>query len=136
MIERELLGARVQLDPLRAPAQCALGLLDGASAVGTDPAERRQQAVRATRRLDHHVVGRRIAVRFVHREHERAPRLGLPEDGEQLRECLAHAVGIVLAEVGVGIEQLHPRDLFLHLSRPGSDESAEIHCFIRTMDRS
>ena len=45
MIERELLGPGVQLDPLRARVQGALGLGTGAS-FGVQPAERRQQPVR------------------------------------------------------------------------------------------
>ena len=72
MVERELLGAGVKLDPLRAGVETALGLAQCVVGVRVDAAERHQQPVRRSRRLDHHVVGRRVAVGLVHREHERA----------------------------------------------------------------
>jgi len=45
MIERELLRARVELDPAGAGGQAALRLLAGVVGVRVDPAERDQQSV-------------------------------------------------------------------------------------------
>ena len=68
---RELLGARVQLDADRARVQAAARL--GRRMVArVEPAERHQPAVRGGRRRDRDVVRARVAVRLVHREHDRA----------------------------------------------------------------
>ncbi len=53
-------------------------------------------------RRDHRVVGRRVAVRLVHREDDGA-RAGRAERVEQLRERLLVAVGIVAPDVRVRV---------------------------------
>ena len=58
MVEREPLGARVQLDPARAAREAALGLGDRIG-VRVDAAERHEPAVRGLRLGDDAVVRRR-----------------------------------------------------------------------------
>ena len=80
VIERELLGAGVELDPARAVVEAPLGLRQRVL-VRVDAAERDEQSVRLLCRLDHLVVGLAIAVGLVERERERsacAPRSGAP----------------------------------------------------------
>ena len=62
VVEREVLRPRVELDPAGSVVQAALGLADGRSCRG-HAAERDQQPIGLPRRLEHHVVGRRIAAR-------------------------------------------------------------------------
>ena len=71
VVERELLGARMQLDAAAPWRERPLGLGQRPLA-RLDPAERHHQAVAGRRRLDHEVVGRRVAVRLVHRKDEAA----------------------------------------------------------------
>ena len=56
------------------------------------------------------VVGRRVAVGLVHREHD-AARSGAAEHVEQLLRGLREAVRIVGADVGVRVEQRELADL-------------------------
>ena len=75
VVERELLGARVELDPLRAGGERALGLGHGI-VVRVDAAERNEQTARVARGGEHVVVGGAVAVGLVERERERAPGAG------------------------------------------------------------
>ena len=70
-------------------------------------------------RLDHAVVGGRIAVGLVHREHEAAARAGGPKYLGELLRALAHTVGIVLAQMRVRVEQLKARNLETDRLEPG-----------------
>ena len=134
VVERELLGPRVELDPLGAGLERAQRLPGRVPGVGAHPAERRQQAVGGGGRLQHHVIGRRVAVGLVHREHERPPGAGVAEGADQLRRGLAHAVGVVVPQVGVSVEQLHAGDLFPHQLGPRVHEGGDVHALIRTMN--
>ena len=86
--------------------------------VRVDAAERHQQAAGVRGRRDHHVVGGRVAVRLVHREHERAAGAGDLEHLQQLLGVLAHHVGIVLAKVRVRVEQLQAGNLIANDVQP------------------
>ena len=107
VVERELLGPRMELDPARPARERALGLGDRVG-LRVQAAERDQPALGGEGLVDHRVVGRRIAVGLVHREDEGAPGVGDVEQGDQLGERLAHAVGVVFAEVRVGIPHRSP----------------------------
>ena len=71
MVEGEALGARVELDAARAGVEAARGPPRAASR-GVEAAERGTGGRRGRGLGDDHVVGGRVAVRLVHREHERA----------------------------------------------------------------
>ena len=86
-----------------------------------DAAERDEQAVGVARRRDHLVVGRRVAVGLVHREHERAARVGERSAVSSSSGLWLHPVGVVLAEVRVGVEQLEPGHLVADQLDPGRD---------------
>ena len=133
MVERELLGAGVELDPASPGREAALGLGDGV-VVRVHAAEGHEQPVRFPRRLDHGVVGRRVAVGLVHREHERAAGAGQLQAREQLLGGLAHPVGVVLADVRVGVEQLDAGHLLEHDLGPGLEHVDQVHRVIRTMN--
>ena len=123
--ERELLGARVQLDAGRAGVEAAPRLRDRAGVLRLDAAQRAQRAVRRRDPVEHHVVGLAVAVGLVHREHERA-RVDGREDGQQLVDRLLEAVGIVGPDVGVGIEQREARDVLGGPVEPGPQEGAGV----------
>ena len=101
LLEGEPLRTRMQLDAAGAEVEAALGLGDG---VGSriDAAEGDERVRRSRDGFEDVVVGRRIAVRLVHREGDGtgADRL---EGVEQLVGLLPVAVGVVAAEVGVGV---------------------------------
>ncbi len=103
LAHRELLGARVELDPVGAEVEAALRLGERA-VVRVDPAEVDDAAVGAGLDRPRLVVGGRVAVRLVHREGDRAG-AGVLHRREQLLGLLAEFVGIVAAEVGVGVEE-------------------------------
>ena len=63
----------MKLDPTRTPGEAALGLGKRVD-VRVDAAERNQHAVGPQGGVDHAVVGVGVALRLVHREHERAAR--------------------------------------------------------------
>ena len=86
--------------------------------------------------LDHHVVGRRVAVGLVHREHERAARAG------QLERPRAARSGVCFIPSG----SFWPRWVWASNSSspgtcssddldPGLDQFDEVHALIRTMKR-
>ena len=127
MVEGELLGAGVQLDALRAGLERPLGLRAGTAVVGVDPAEGREQAVGPRRGVDDHVVGRGVAVGLVHGEDESASRLGCAERVQQFGRGLLHPIGIVLAEVRVGVEELDAGDLLEHQLGPRADDRSDVH---------
>ena len=79
-------------------------------------------------RLDHHVVGRRVAVGLVHREHERA-RARRRRRSTASSSCgrLLHPVGVVLTQVRVGVEQLHAGDLLAQQLGPRGDHRGDVH---------
>ena len=85
------------------------------------------------RRGEHVVVGGGVAVGLVERERERPARAGELERGHELLAGLLHPVRVVLAEVGVGVEQLEPRDLVEHHLGPGAQLVKQVHRWIRTM---
>ena len=104
VVEIEALGARVKLDAARPGIEGAAELLQGR--VGRIEATEGEQApVRGLGFGEHHVVGRWVAVRLVHREDERA---GVDElqAADQLLGAAAVAVRVVLAEMRVRVEQL------------------------------
>ena len=72
VVERELLGARVELDARARPRSRQRSASASGVAVRVEPAEREQPAAGGLRLRDHHVVGGRIAVGLVHREDEGA----------------------------------------------------------------
>jgi hypothetical protein len=116
VVERELLGARVELDAARAARERALGLGERV-VLGVEAAEGEQPAAGGLRLLDHHVVRRRVAVRLVHREHER-PRVDLLERPRQLLAAAAVAVGVVRSDVRVGVERLEVREVLAQPFEP------------------
>ena len=75
MVERELLGAGMELDPASPGREAALGLCHGIL-VRVHAAEGHEQPTRFLRRLDHLVVRVRVPVGLVHREHECAASTG------------------------------------------------------------
>ncbi len=111
-----------------------------ASATGSSWGLIRQKGISSpplvARGLEHHVVGRRVPVELVHREHEGAPRAGRLQPSDQLRGSLAHAVGVVLPEVRVRVEQLEARDLIERDLGPGLERIEKLHHLIRTMKGS
>ena len=109
MVEREALGAGVELDPARARRQATLGLGEWVLR-RVEPGEGHQQRSRRLGLGEHHVVGGRVAVRLVHREDDRAG-VGQVEQLDKLRARAVVAVGVVGAQVGVGVEQLDPGHL-------------------------
>ena len=132
MIERELLGAGMQLDPA-----CAGGQARSASATGiavrVDPAERDEQPVglarprRARRRWP--AGSRRARASGTRTRRARRP----PRARRWLGAGLLHPVGVVLPQVRVGVEQLDPGDLLEHDLRPGAQGFDQVHRWIRTM---
>ena len=109
MVERELLGAGMQLDAPRTRVQSPSCLRDRVLIRRRrDPAERDQHAGPIRRCAEDHVVGRRVPVGLVHGARERPPRTRAVKAVEQLPWRLLHPVGIVAPEVGVGIEELDP----------------------------
>ena len=112
VVEREALCARVQLDAPGPGGQAALGL--GQRVVlRVEPAEGHEHRVTGLGLGEHHVVGGRIAVRLVHREHHPAG-AGAPEQLQQLGARAVVPVGIVGAQVRVGVERLGARHLLAH----------------------
>src|SRR2546425_833609 len=83
-------GARMQLDPAGATTQSTLGLAKRVVR-RVETAERNEPPVRRGGLLDHAVVGRRVAVRLVHRE-DHCPRVRQLEPGRQLLGAAAEAV--------------------------------------------
>ena len=69
--ERELLRPRMQLDAVDAGVEAAPGLGHRAGILRLHAAQRAQAAAGRRHRLHHRVVGARVAVGLVHREHER-----------------------------------------------------------------
>ena len=100
---RELLGPRVELDPVGAEVEAALRLGQRA-VVRVDPAEVDDPPVGARLDRPRLVVGGRVAVRLVHREGDR-PRARVLHRRDQLLGLLAEFVRVVAAEVGVGVEE-------------------------------
>ena len=121
MVERELLGARVELDPTGAGRERTLRLGERAVA-GLDATEGDEQAIRLPRRLEHHVIGRRIAIGLVHREHKSPACVGRGEHRQQFLGRLFHPVGIVAPEMRVRVEQLQARHLLVHQLKPRPHE--------------
>jgi hypothetical protein len=77
MVERELLGAGMELDPASPGREAPLGLGHGIF-MRVHAAEGHQEPPRFLRRLDHLFVRVRVPVGLVHREHERAASIGQP----------------------------------------------------------
>ena len=132
IVERELLRAWMQLDSLRARVEAARGFLER-SVMRVDTAERNQQALVLARGGDDRVVGLGIAVGLMKREHERAPSARPLQRRDQLLRALLHAVGIVVADVRVGVEQLQSRHLLEDDFGPRLQEFDDVHPLIRTM---
>ena len=106
LVHRELLGARVQLDPDGAGVQAAARLGGGRRRAGRAGRRTTSRPSEAGGRGDRDVVGPRVAVGLVHREHDRARVRRAPSTLDQLGRRLLEAVGIVLADVGVRVEEL------------------------------
>ncbi len=104
LVQREPLGPRMELDPARAGVQRPLGLGDGA-VVRVDAAVGDEDAAGFGGGGDHEVVRLAVAGGLVHRE-DRGARVRPREPGEQLLRRLLVAVGVVLADVGMGVEEL------------------------------
>ena len=114
------------LIPLRAGREAAADLGDTVGRPRVDAAERDQAAVGRGRRLEHVVVGGRVAVGLVHREHDRA-RSGRCERLEQLVGRALEAVGIVDADVRVRVEQRDRRQQLHRLLAPREQQLVGVH---------
>ena len=104
VVEREPLGARVQLDATSAGVE-GPPCLPGGIVVRVHAAERHEPPAAALGLRKHAVVGLRVAVRLVHRE-EDGPAADPVEHLGELLEARLHAVGIVGAGVRMDVEQL------------------------------
>ena len=125
VVERELLGARMELDAARAAVERALGL--GGRVVGrVEAAEGEQAALAPLRLLDHHVVRRRVAVELVHGEDERA-RVDPLQRADQLLAAAAVAVGVVEPDVRVGVERLEAGQLLAQPLEPRQHAGVRDH---------
>ena len=123
MVERELLGAGMQLDAQRALAQAALGL-GQRIVVGVQAAERKQPPVGGGGVGEDHVVRRRVAVRLVHGKDDRPGVDVLQRRGELLGRA-AVAVGIVGAQVRVGVDRLQAGHVAAQAIEPGKEGASE-----------
>ena len=104
--DRELLRARMELDPARAEVE-ATGRLLRRAAVEIEPDERDEQALRALGSRERPLVRRpegRLAVGLVQAERERAREAVVAEHGRQLVVVADHAVDVV-AEMRVRVEE-------------------------------
>ena len=107
VVQEELLGPRVQLDPARAAVEAALGLRDRVLRE-VEPDERDQDPARALGCLERPVVRgpeRGMAVGLVQAEGERARDRVALQEGEQLVDR-GHEPVDVLPHVDVGVEEL------------------------------
>ena len=107
VLQRDLLRARMQLDPAGAGVDAAVRLGDRIL-VQVEADERDQPAVRLLRVGERAVVRRaeaRVAVGLVEAEHESAADAVVVHHPEQFVRPPAHAVDVV-AEVYVGVEDL------------------------------
>src|SRR4051812_27802021 len=107
MRQVERVAARMELEPDGAGRERLLGRPHGLlPIVRVDPGQRDQAAVRPAGRVDRRGVGVGVAARLVHREDQCAPMAGAVESGDDLLRRGLAPVGIVLTEVGVGVEEL------------------------------
>ena len=108
VVERELLGARMQLDPARSVGQRPLGLGDRI-VVRVD----RQNGISSPSLVRAASSTMSLAGAYPSSScigNTKAPRAPASlEPGDQLRGSLTHAVGVVLTEVCVRVEQLDAR---------------------------
>jgi hypothetical protein len=123
--QREALRARVQLDAARARVQAA-GRLRGGPAARVHAAEGGQPATRARGGGQRGVVGVPVAVRLVHGEHHAARPRAL-QVGDQLGGRLAEAVGVVGADVRVGVDEVEPPGVRQQAVEPGAQEAVDVH---------
>jgi hypothetical protein len=116
VVQRELLGPRMKLDPACSAFQGALDLGERL-VMRIEPGEREQQAVALLRLPDDHLVRGRVALELVHREDERAGTDLLERPG-QLGAAARVAVGVVEPDVGVCVERLDVRHRLAHGVEP------------------
>jgi hypothetical protein len=106
-VEREVLGARMQLQAPRSRLERALGL--GHRLVpGVEPGEGHHSPAGGRGLGDHPVVGLGVAVGLVHGEHRPASAGGL-QAADQVLGLASEAVRVVAADVGVHVERLDAR---------------------------
>ena len=125
MVEGEVLGARMQLEPARARSQAALRLGPRVLA-RVEPREGHQAAGGVAGLGQHAVVGLGVAARLVHREDDRAR----PREGERLEQRAGRAgvaVGVVGARVGVRVEEADAGELTPEGLEPGKEGPIGVH---------
>jgi hypothetical protein len=117
VVEREALGARVQLDPPSSGLQAALGL-GQRLVLRIEPAEGHKATVRGGGLGEHHVVRRLVAAGLLHGE-DGGSGVGRLEGGAQLLRRAAVPVRVVPPEVRVYVEKLQTRNFVAYALEPG-----------------
>ena len=109
--QAEGVRARVELEAARPRLQAAARLGDRVRGVRSDAREGHEAPLGRGRGGQDRVVGGRVAVRLVHREEHRPTMAGGVEAADDLLGSGLAPVGIVLPDVGVGVEPivLHQR---------------------------
>jgi hypothetical protein len=115
----------VQLDAVDAGLEAAPRLVDAARVLRLHAAEGAERPVRTGDRVHHEVVGRRVAVGLMHREHQR---LGVDrrERLEQLLGRLLEAVGVVLPDVRVGVEERDAGEVLHQAVEPRAEDCVSV----------
>jgi hypothetical protein len=124
-VEREAVGAGMELDPTRAVVETTLGFAHRIVA-GVEPAERDEPAVGRGGLGEDAVVGRVVAVGLVHREDD-----GAGADRVQRRDQLARragkAVRVARARVRVRVEEHEVRDFGLRRGQQTGEHLGGAH---------
>jgi hypothetical protein len=116
--------------------QRAAGLLDGAAGLRVQAAERHEPPARVGGRLDDVVVGRRVAVvGLVHGEHD-AARVHRLEHADQVARVLLEAVGIVEADVRMGVVERQISDLGDQRVVVGPQQGFDVEHWTVTLQRT
>ncbi len=135
VVERELSARGCSLIP-RAPAARHRSRLGDRVVVRVDAAERDEQPVESRAACEHHVVGGRIAVGLVHREHERATGVARSSStsSSSLGVCFMPS-GSFWPMCVCTSNSSTPGTCSSTIVRPGLDHGSMIHVRIRTMNQ-
>ena len=125
LVEREGVGARVELDAASTGVEAPFSLAHGI-VMRVEPAERHEAAGGRRGLRQHAVVGRAVTLGLVHREDDGAG-ADRVERGQQLLGGAAKAVRVARARVRVGVEEREPRHVIGDRPQPLREQLGGAH---------